>query len=356
MSSDSTKRRFSRKTIYGAIAIIIIAVAAVATWQIYAYFSAPSVPNLPAITLTLIGRNGTQMVLHASDIAKLQSFSGRDGLETSDGTIQDIGNYTGVQLGILCNLVGGLGANDSVKISASDGYTMVFSHNQTYGNGFVTYDPVTGKVVNNTGTLTLVVAYYKNGTKLSTDDGGPLRLVILGKNELLTDGHYWVKWVTTITIMPGIVDWTLLLKDVSAVNSTRVFECNNVTRSFFEAGEAPNCHGVSWTDNNSNVWMGIPLWLLAGIVDDWTFNMSDFNSSLASSNGYNVVVISATGGNRTFTSSLVVNSGSSMIVANELNGAVLPDKYWPLTLVGPGVPSDDVVVNIVEIELVYLGS
>ena len=155
--------------------------------------------------------------------------------------------------------------------------------------------------------------------------------------------------------MPAIVDWTLLLKDVSEVNSTHVFECNNVTRSFFEAGEAPNCHGVSWTDNSGNVWTGIPLWLLAGSVDDWKFSMS-FNDSLAKSNGYNVVVISNSGGNRTFTSSFVANSNASIIVANELNGAVLPEKYWPLTLVGPAVPGNDMVVNIVEIKLVFLGS
>jgi hypothetical protein len=357
MNPDSTKRRFSNKTIYGAITIIIVAIAAVATWQVYNYFLSP---NLPPMTLTLIGRNGTQIVLHASDIAKLASYTGRAGLETSDGSISSIGNYTGVQLTTLCNQVGGIGANDSVKIVASDGYAMVFSHNQTCGNGFVLYDPVTGKVVSNVETLTLVVAYFKNGTKLSTDDGGPLRLVILGKDELLTDGHYWVKWVTTITVMPGIVDWTLLLKDVSKVNSTRVLVFNNVTRSYFEAGEvpAPHCHGVGWTDNSSNVWTGIPLWLLVGLVANWKWSMESgsFNSSLASSNSYDVVVISRSGGNRTFPSSVVANNGSGMLVANKLNGAVLPDKYWPLTLVGPGVSSDDMVVNIVEIELVFLGS
>jgi hypothetical protein len=81
-----------------------------------------------------------------------------------------------------------------------------------------------------------------------------------------------------------------------------------------------------------------------------------FNASLAESNAYEVVVISQSGGNRTFTSSYVANSGSGMIIANELNGAVLPGKYWPLTLVGSAVPSDDMVVNIAEIELVFLGS
>jgi hypothetical protein len=350
MSSDSkAKRRFGKKSIYAAIIIIIIAVAAIAAWQIY------HSSGLPPMTLTLIGANGTQKILDASDIAKLKSYTGRAGLETSDGSIQSVGDYTGVQLITLCNLVGGIGTNDSVKLTGSDGYSMVFSYNQTNGNGFVTYDPVTGKEVSSNGSLTIVVAYYENGTKLTYDNGSPLRLVILGKEGLLTDGHYWVKWIAKIQIMPAIVDWTLTLKDVSKVNSTRVFVCNNVTRSYFEAGEAPNCHGANWTDSSGNVWTGVPLWLLAGSVGDWNFSMS-FNNSLAENNGYEVVVISQSGGNRTFTSGLVVNSGSGMIVANELNGAVLPAKYWPLTLVGSAVPADDMVVNITEIELVFLGS
>jgi hypothetical protein len=81
-----------------------------------------------------------------------------------------------------------------------------------------------------------------------------------------------------------------------------------------------------------------------------------FNASLAESNAYNVTVISRSGGSCTFNSSFVANMGSDMIVANKLNGAVLPDKYWPLRLVGSAVPSDDMVVNITEIELVFLGS
>jgi DMSO/TMAO reductase YedYZ molybdopterin-dependent catalytic subunit len=360
MGSDfKINRRFGNRSVYASIAIIIIAVAAIAAWQIYPMTRGPHssssvYADLPPMNLTLVGANGTQRVLHASDIARLTSFTDPGGFETSVGRIGGVGNYTGVKLVSLCALVGGIGVNDSVQVTGSDGYSMVFSYNQTNGNGFVTYDPVTGVRVPNGGPLTLVIAYHKNGANMTHDDGGPLRLVVLGKEGLLTDGHCWVKWVAKIQILPAIVDWTLILKDASEVNKTRTFEYN-VTRSYFEAGEAPNCHVANWTDKNGNVWIGIPLWLLAASVDGWTFSMS-FNDSLAESNGYEVVVISQSGGNRTFTSSIVANAGSGMIVANELNGAVLPEKYWPLMLVGSAVPSDDMVVNIAEIELIFLGS
>jgi hypothetical protein len=318
----------------------------------------PVYANLPPMNLTLIAANGTQRILHAADIAQLSPFNGQGGFKTSVGSIRGVGNYTGVSLNALCNLVGGIGANDSVEITASDGYSMVFSYNQTNGKGFVTYDPATGVEVSNKELLTLVVAYHQNGANLTNDGGGPLRLVILGKEGLLTDGHYWVKWVVKIQIMPAIVDWTLVLKDVSKVNSTHTFEYN-ITRSYFEAGETCSSaipHSANWTDKNGNVWTGMPLWLLVGIVNNWKFEMSAgaFNDSLAYSNGYNVTVISQTGESRSFNSSYVAHN-NNIIVANRLNGAVLPEQYWPLRLVGSGVSSDDMVVNITEIELIFSG-
>jgi hypothetical protein len=343
------KARFGNKRVYAAITIIIIAVAAVVAWRIY-----PRQINL----LTLVGVDGTQKILTASDIAQLSTFNGRAGFKTSVGSIGGVGNYTGTSLITLCDLVGGIGTSDSVQITGSDGYSMVFSYNQTKGNGFVTYDPTTAVEVSNKKSLTLVVAYQENGTNITYDGGGPLRLVVLNEEGFLTDGHYWIKWVTKIQIMSAIVDWALELRDISEVNGTRIFEYN-VTRAYFEAGEAPtpHCHGVNWTDNNGNVWTGIPLWFLVGIVNNWRFDMSAgvFNDSLAKSNGYEVKVISQTGGYRIFASSSVAHN-DSIIVANKLNGAVLPPLYWPLRLVGNDVSSNDMVAKITEIELVFSGS
>lgn len=347
--SLKTKVRLGNRRVYAAITIIIIAVAAIVVWRIY-----PRQANL----LTLFGVNGTQKILTASDIAQLSPFNGRAGFKTSVGSIGGVGNYTGTSLITLCNLVGGIGTNDSVQITGSDGYSMVFSYDQTNGNGFVTYDPITAVEVSNKESLTLVIAYKENGTNITYDGGGPLRLVILNEEGFLTDGHYWVKYVTKIQIMPAIVDWTLILKDICKVNSTRVF-AYNVTRAYFEAGEVPtpHCHGVNWTDKNGNIWTGIPLWLLVGIVNNWKFDMSAgvFNDSLAKSNGYEVKVISQTGGYRFFNSSYVERN-DSIIVANKLNGAVLPLLYWPLRLVGNDVSSNDMVAKITEIELVFSGS
>jgi DMSO/TMAO reductase YedYZ molybdopterin-dependent catalytic subunit len=349
MSSDSeTKRRFGNKRIYAAVTIVIIVVAVIAAWQIDSMRV-----NLPPMNLTLVGANGVEKILHASDMAQFSPVSGRAGFKTSVGSIRGVGNYTGVSLITLCNLVGGIGKSDSVQITGSDGYSIVFSYNQTNGNDFVTYDAATGGEVSNEGSFTLILAYHQNGTNISPDHGGPLRLVILEKEGLLTDGYYWVRWVAKIQVIQE-VDWTLVLRDVSRVNSTRTFEYD-VTRSYFEAGETCTStrHSANWTDKNGNVWTGIPLWLLVGIVDNWEFNMSAgvFNDSLANSNGYEVMVISP-GGSRSFNSTYVARN-NNIIIANKLNGAVLPEQYWPLRLVGSAVSSDDMVVQITRIELIF---
>jgi hypothetical protein len=44
---------------------------------------------------------------------------------------------------------------------------------------------------------------------------------------------------------------------------------------------------------------------------------------------------------------------SKIIVADELNGAPLPQPYWPLRLVGSGILSDEMLSIVVEIQIVF---
>ena len=54
-------------------------------------------------------------------------------------------------------------------------------------------------------------------------------------------------------------DWVLQL--MGARNET-------VSRAYFEQGLAcASSSHVTWTDQDGNVWGGVPLWLLVGMVD-----------------------------------------------------------------------------------------
>lgn len=305
--------------------------------------------NLPPMNLTLVALNGTQLVLNEKDIASLPSFESEGGFKTSAGALQGIGNYTGVQLSTLLALVGGMNSDCSLNVSASDGYSMVYTYDQVQGENYTTYSPATGDEVIANQPFTVILAYYENGVNL-TSDVGSLRLATVGPQGLLTDGHFWVKGVTRLEIRPAVADWTLVLVGPYS---------DNMTRASFESGL--NCqtanHGANWTDKNNNVWFGMPLWYLIGWIDDkGDINRMEFNATLAAQ-GYTVKVITGYGYSESFNSSTIARN-DNIILADSLNGAPLPEigQYWPLRLVGSALSSDEMLGNVVEIQIILPGS
>ncbi|MDD2553523.1 MAG: PKD domain-containing protein, partial [Desulfotomaculaceae bacterium] len=159
-----------------------------------------------------------------------------------------------------------------------------------------------------------------------------------------------VKTVVSTGDTPGD-GWTLQLS--GAKNQS-------VTKAYFENGLAcaSSSHKVSWTDGDGNVWGGVPLWLLVGMVDDDPDAGPDhfnFNDELATQN-YQIKVISGDGWSATLDSAAIARNGG-YIVANTLNDEPLPEKTvnekpcWPLHLKGSSVLSGAQVGNIVRIEL-----
>jgi len=288
-------------------------------------------------TLTMVGNE--TVVLSFDDIFYMPPYEGWGGLMTSTGRIVGPFRYKGVALNYLCDLVGGVNESNSIRVTAKDGYSMTFTYNQLNGD-FVTYDPTTGEEVPH-GELEMVLAYEEDGKFLTEEHGGPLRLVIVGSEKLVTEGHYWVKWVNKIEIKSVVEEWTLTLKG----SITEIMD-----RATFESGVS--CHGVTWTDSKNRNWTGIPLWLLVGRVDDELKHGEDaFNDTLADL-GYTVKIIASDGYNITLNSNKIKRN-NNIIVANELNDKPLPEKYWPLRLVGSDLEKSEMIRNVVEIDVVF---
>jgi hypothetical protein len=155
---------------------------------------------LPPLSLTIVGANGTQVVLDETGVAGLPYYRGYGGFKKQTGNIEGLGNYTGVSLNTLCSLVGGLTNTSVVKVIATDNYTQTFTYAQVNGN-FVTYNPVTGLEVSHSQPLVPLVAYYFDDVNISESNGGPLRLAIVGPEGLVTDSAYWVKWVVKVEVI-----------------------------------------------------------------------------------------------------------------------------------------------------------
>jgi len=148
----------------------------------------------------------------------------------------------------------------------------------------------------------------------------------------------------------GPTAWTVTLKGASV---------ETVDQDYFEDGIACG-HAATYTDDDGNVWKGMPLWYLIGLVDDDKKHGSGaFNEALAAK-GYSIKVTSSDGYSINFDgASAAKNNG--IIVANTLNGDPLPmtigekkKPCWPLQMIGPAVSSGQKVGSVATIELVGL--
>lgn len=147
--------------------------------------------------LTLIGSE-RQTVLSYDDILLLPHTETSGGFFTSVGAIHGPYSVKGVSIQTLCNMVGGITESDILFVAANDGYSAVYDYDQL--NGRVdTFEPDTVRHVPGGNTVFLLI-YEQDGKPLIYDYGGPLRLAVASPDGLLTEGHWWVKWVNRIEI------------------------------------------------------------------------------------------------------------------------------------------------------------
>jgi hypothetical protein len=159
-------------------------------------------PELPSMSLTIVGTNGTQIVLNEDDVAGLPSYRAYGGFKNILGILKGLGNYTGVSLNTICALAGGLTNTSVVKVIATDNYSKTFTFDEVNGE-FVTYDPATGEEAPHSQPLVPIVAYHFNDANITSD--GPLRIAIVGPEGLATNSSYWVKWVIRVEIIDETV-------------------------------------------------------------------------------------------------------------------------------------------------------
>ncbi len=289
------------------------------------------------VELTIVGPNNEVKELTMDDIKSLPAVEGKGGLITSTGVVKGPHTYKGVPLAELLKLVNGLSPECDVKVVAEDGYEMLFTYDQVMGHNFTTYD-TQGNEVPPKGDLTPILAYEMNGEPI--EKSGPLKIAILSSEGQITEGHFWVKFVKKIEVVPKTKTWTLTLK--GAIEE-------KLTLNDFVS--ALKYHGANWTDENGQTWTGIPLWLLVGRVDDENKHEDGaFNDELAKK-GYKIKLIASDGYTVLLNSTDIIRNNNT-ILAFELNGAPLPEKYWPLRLVGD-IAKKNRIGQVVEIDLLF---
>jgi len=298
-------------------------------------------PKAKEATALILVSSEKSQELSMSQIKAMSPCEGWGGRMRSTGDIQGPFEYKGARITDLCNLVGGITPSTVVRVTAKDGYSMTFSYKQITEGDFITYNPATKEEVTH-GKLEVILAYEGDGKPLSEKEG-PLRVGVVDSKNQVTDGHWWVKWIEKIEIEAAPKEWSLHMK--GAVSE-------DIDRATFESGAASNCHGVKYVDDKGRKWKGIPLWLLVGKVDDDVKHGEGAFSDELADKGYEVKVIAGDGYSCTF-SSADVKRNDNIIVAYKMNGEPLPEKYWPLRIVGPDLTGEQRVGQVVKIEVVF---
>ena len=291
-------------------------------------------------TLTVKSADSS-VTLTWEDILELPSYEGPGGRISSVGYVTPPTTFKGITIEDLCNLVGGLSEENSVQITAKDGYGMTFSYDQIVSGNYDTYDPSDGENKPFNGKLWTVVVYEEEGNPISTEKDGPLRLAILGSNKIVTDGHWWIKWVSSIEVKQSEEKWTLNLEGEMS---------EKIDNASFDTCAASSCHGSSWTDEEGQTWQGVPLWILAGRVDDDNKHEGvAFNNTVAEA-GYDITLIAKDGYSVTLESWQVARN-DEIFLTYLLNDELLPEKYWPLRLVGPDLEKPNWIGTVETIEV-----
>jgi hypothetical protein len=178
----------------------------------------PAVASAAKVNLT----GSKTITLTAADIASMPTYTGVGSPRRSGGVfpLQMLGNYTGVPLMYLCNLVGGISSSSIVTVSTTkDGFTATLTYDMIHDNNYPQYNISTHEVISGQQPI-MILAYGINGTTLTsdgtdsdTDLGGPLRVFVVSNNGtspllindgLATFGNSYVKFVTDIVITnPG---------------------------------------------------------------------------------------------------------------------------------------------------------
>jgi hypothetical protein len=281
--------------------------------------------------------------LSMDDLQDMPVAEGWCGTISSSGKISPPMQIKGVSLIDLADLVGGLGADMGIKIVAKDGYSITMSYDQIISGNFITYDPGTGDEKEIDDQLVAVVGYERGGESIPEDDDGPLRIFILSdSNNQIVDGHWTVKWVEKLELKPLSEDWVLYLEGTVT---------EDLDRASFETCVAPGCHGSSWEDEEGNEWSGVPLYLLAGRVDDANVHEDRaYNDDYAVA-GYDLEIFAADGYNVTIPSSQS-NFNEDLIVAMLRNEELLDKDQFPLRLVGDELDKGQMVSQIAQIVIV----
>jgi hypothetical protein len=218
--------------------------------------------TLALIALDSVGNVQTALYLTPDQLYAMPSYTGVGLPRRSGGyyPLQQLGNYTGIPLPYLCNLLGGMSSGNVLTYAtAVDYYSGSLSYYQVYENNYPQYNITIGAQNQGGGDAAalmsgqnplMMLAYAVNGTNLYSDVsgggdndlGGPFRIYVVSNNGtssilandgMATFGNNFCKFVTSLVIRnPG----TLTYNTTDSSGTTKSTFNRNETVHFSATG------------------------------------------------------------------------------------------------------------------------
>jgi len=274
-----------------------------------------------------ISSGAARAVLTGTDAAAMESAAVSAAMfRSSVGRVEGPFSYAGVSMVDVLKTVGGIAPGQAIRVTARDGYEMVYSYAQVMGNA-LTFDRE-GKALR-VGRAEMFLAYE------SDRDGAEKlpRIVLASRGEvIITKGHLWSKSVAKIEVVTDEGGWQISLDGIERTLLDRstfesMFLCSRTTYP------VAFCI-VTEKDGSKSQYQGIPLWILVSMIDggDGPDGRYEFNDDMAEK-GYTVRIVSRDGFSAELGSELVARN-NDIVVAYSRNGNDLPEGDGPLRLVG----------------------
>lgn len=154
--------------------------------------------DTPVLTIT---KGSESKSLTMEELKALPSVEAVGCLMDEDYLVTGPFRAKGVAVLELCEIVGGLGADEEVEFDFADGFTMLH-YNHLIASNFKTYDAKTGERCPH-GDVTVLLAYEVGGEPPEEYKGGYLRLMVLAGENIATTGILCIQGVTKVDIHKG---------------------------------------------------------------------------------------------------------------------------------------------------------
>jgi hypothetical protein len=298
--------------------------------------------------LKVLSANQVEKSFSLEELQKITSVERKVSYQNKFGNYNDESTYKAVLIKDILSTSGfDLKPGDTLKISASDGYTQEFNYYNVYPpDHWFKYQGVFG------------IAYEFNGQAVPDWTEGPMSVMLPDDNKYSQDdcnatsapgqgyfknpsgGARFIRNSAKIEIISNNIDeWEV---ELSATLS------EEFSKTDFEILEG--YYPSSYTNSTGAVFTGVPLWRILGRIDDSTpRGVAAFNETKSKS-GYEVWITAGDDYSKNITSSLI-SKNDKIILASQLNSAELPEKNRPVWVVGEGLKTSQMVFNVIKIEI-----